>query len=1033
MDITKTKNEIIANKVFNGETVNYWTVFLLSVFIFLISKQALKIVLSISSPIAMIIGAVIGFVSMFLLEKKCVFTHKVSKSTVKQCLMYLFRCGVDFGFFKICEFVISTLVGGSMNLVYLLTFFIYGFFNYYFDRLMVFECNADASKNKSGRLYKLFFNNRFVILSAGLGLLGIGFVYAVFQLYPFGDNTVLRMDLYHQYGPLFVEYYDRITNISKGFIYSWNAGGGSSFLGNFFNYLSSPISLLVLLFDRSQVGYAISTLVVVKGILSAMTFTYFLKKSLGTHSYATSAFGVFYAFCGYFLAYYWNIMWIDGMIMLPLIALGIERIIEKGKPALYIASLAIMLFSSYYIGYMICIFSVLYFLCYFLSKYTFIDTINGSSDKSKLYQKAINNRFLNRGFVFALSSILGACMVAFTLIPVYFILQSCSATSDTFPHVFQSYFNIIDMISSHLAGIETTIRSSGDDVLPNIYSGILAIILVPLYIMNKDIRLKEKAMYVLLLLFFVFSFDNNVMNFLWHALHFPNDLPYRFSFMYTFIILIMAFKALEKIKSIRYQDIAVVGMIWIAIILFYQKFPTNKISEISIYISLGLVLAWTGVLLLIRKGKMTNFVIGITIISIAFCEIILTGSNSYEFTVLNSDYTANYEDYRDSIKYIEDTDDGLYREELSYLDTRMDPCLYGYNGMSIFSSMAYEDYSQTQYSLGMFGNRINSYTYNTQTPVYNMFYGIKYLIQTDGCAEPCDEYYKKLYNSKKGNSEVYQNKLFLPFAFVTSNDVKDWDATEGNPFDVQESLIDNACGVGNVFIPAKFVSTEGYDADVDEVTSNGTYFYTKESSDQSYGNIDLTIEAENDSNLYIYITSPEIENVNYTWDNDEKTKYQNITEPYILDLGAFKKGEQANVSLDLSGTQNDNSYFEIYAYTVDNDVLESAYELLSLGAMNVDSFTSTKISGTINAGYDGFIYTSIPYDEGWTIYIDGEKSKTFDIGNSQLATTIKQGEHQIKLKYSPKGYKAGILISVCAWITVACLEILVKLYKKRKD
>ena len=199
-------------------------------------------------------------------------------------------------------------------------------------------------KNKH-KLRNLSILSTFVLLAVALTVIINLFIFLQFGVYPFGDVTVLRMDLYHQYGPLFIEYYDRITNLD-GFFYSWISGGGSSFLGNFFNYLSSPLSLIVLLFDKNQIGYAITTLVLVKGALSAGAFAYFLKESFGRHSYISASFGAFYALSGYFLAYYWIIMWIDGMIWLPLVALVIARIINQGKCRLYIISLSILLFST---------------------------------------------------------------------------------------------------------------------------------------------------------------------------------------------------------------------------------------------------------------------------------------------------------------------------------------------------------------------------------------------------------------------------------------------------------------------------------------------------------------------------------------------------------------------------------------------------------------------------------------------------------------------------------------------------------------
>ncbi|MFR5876474.1 MAG: YfhO family protein [Eubacterium sp.] len=1027
MDITLNNKKLFTNKFLNGETVNYAGFYGIVTILFLALKQLMKTQIGISAPVSMGIAFVISAAVLFLFEKRFVFNHKSNSKTVKQVILYVFRCIIDFGFYQICKFIFGDILSLGAAFVCLVSWLIFLFFNYYFDRLLVFDCLSNPLNNRNGKIYKMFFYNRFVFLSSVIAIVCIAFIFAVFKLFPFGDTTVMRMDLYHQYGPLFVEFFDRIAE-HKSFIYSWESGGGSSFLGNYFNYLSSPVSFLIFLFDRKDISYAITTLVIAKAALSAGTFTYFIKKSLGRHSYVSAVFGVFYAFCGYFLAYYWNIMWLDGMILLPLITLGIENIINKGKPILYVSALTLLFFSSYYMAYMVCIFSILYFILYFFINNGFDAKADPNLVITKRYsiKKVTNNKFINRGLNFALSSVLAAALCACTLIPVYFILQACSATSDSFPSTFESYFDLLNLISSHLDGLETTIRSSGDDVLPNISCGMLAVILVPLYIANKDIRLKEKALYVLLLLFFAFSFDNNCMNFIWHAFHFPNDLPYRFSFMYCFIILIIAFKELMHFKATSYKDIAMVGMLWLLIIVLYEKFPTNKIDSFTIYVSIAFVIIWTGVLLFIKKGHAGKFILGITIVAITFCEVIVAQPSSYVFTQEQKDYVADYDSYTDAINYTYENDNDFYRTELCYLNTRMDPCLYGYNGMSTFSSMAYEEYSQNQYSLGMFGNRINSYTYNTQTPVYNMMFAVKYLMQNDASLEPSIDFYTQVYKTEDEKTAVFKNDYYLPIAFTASSDISEWDNEEGNPFEVQEDFIDRAAGVSNVFIPAEFVSTDGDGVDCEEVTDNGMYSFSKFDENSDFGTVDITIKTVNDSNLYVYITSPEIENVNYYWNNEEEDKYQGISEPYIMDLGKHNKGDEIKISLDCGSIDTDSSYFEIYAYNIDKNIFESAFDMLSLGALNITSYSDTKIEGTINAGYEGILYTSIPYDEGWNVYIDGNKVNAYAIGDSQLAADISEGEHKVLLKYSPKGIKYGLLITIAAWICVIAILIVQK-------
>ena len=805
MDITANNKHRFATKWMNTETVNYTAAYTLCLLVLFAVKQLCKVAFGLGAGAAVGIGAGAAALLSFVLEKKFVFPRGMA-TVPKQIGGFLFRCAVDFGFYKILYFLFATLLKREAPFVWLATVTVVYIFNYLFDRLLVFDCRDKAATKSGGRLYKLFFANRFLVVSAFVALLGILFIFIVYSVFPFGDGTVMRMDLYHQYGPLFAELYDRVVE-GKSLLYSWESGGGSSFLGNYFNYLSSPFTVLIFLFDKADISFAITALVIVKCMASAVTFTYYLKASQKRHSYVSAAFGVFYAFCAYFLAYYWNIMWIDGMILLPLIVLGIERLIHNGKGALYTGALAVLLLSNYYMGYMACIFSVLYFLAYFLM--TAKPRPEKSGEKLTTREKysaknLMRHPFLNRCMRFAGFSLLAGGLCAVTLLPTYFLLRGSSATSDSFPTTFESYFTIFDFLTSHLSALETTIRSSGDDVLPNIYCGVLPLLLVTLYLINRRISLREKAVYIVLLLFLLFSFDNNAMNFIWHAFHFPNDLPFRFSYMYCFLVLVMAFRGLCRIRDIAYKDIVFVALGWLLYVIVAQKFMTTKMSEISIYVTIAFLILWCGLLLCLQKSGFKKSVLAFAVIAMCFSEVIVSDCSSILITQGNSDYKSNYAAYRESIEAINKKDNDFYRTELTYLERRMDPSYYGYNGISTFSSMAYEDYSQLQYNLGMFGNRINSYTYNPQTPVYNMMFNIKYLIATPTNPTPTDRYFTEVYRNKDKSAAVYENDCFLPIAYAAKTHLKDWAADEGDPFKVQGDYFRLATGLDGVFVPCGY-------------------------------------------------------------------------------------------------------------------------------------------------------------------------------------------------------------------------------------
>ncbi|MCH5320380.1 MAG: YfhO family protein [Eubacterium sp.] len=1031
MDFSKYKTNVKTNKIFNGETLSYTLSALFSVFLLIAFKQLLKVFFSVPVSISVFIAFIIAEIVSFLLEKRFVFRKSVLSSNVKQILMFVFRAAVDFGFYKLAEAAFGNMLKMPVSFVWLVAITTAFFFNYFFDRLLLFDCNYKAEEIRHSKIYLLFYSNRYVFLSAGIAALCITIIYIVYSVFPFGDYTVMRMDLYHQYGPLFAELYERVVS-HQSFLYSWFSGGGSSFLGNYFNYLSSPLSALIFLFDKKDISFAITFIVSVKCILSAGTFSYYLKASQKKSNALSAVFGVLYAFSAYFLAYYWNVMWLDGMILLPLIALGIEKIINEGKSGTYIISFVILFFSSYYMGFMMCIFAVIYFLGYYLISSKFNDKIDNNAQFEKKYsfKALLNNKFFNRGFRFAIGSIAAAGVCAFTLVPVFMILRSSSATSDSFPNGFSSYYNIFDFLTSHLAGLETTIRSSGDDVLPNVYSGMLAVILLPLFVINKDIRFKEKAACILMLILFLFSFNNNCLNFIWHAFHFPNDLPFRFSYMYSFLLLVCGYRCVTKLKSISIRDIGLVGMAWVFFVVIAQKMATTKMSETTIYISIAFIILWTAFLYLLKNRKLDKMIVTALAIVMVFSEVLIADTGSILITQENGNYSSDFSNYDEAIDEIHSSDDGFYREELTYLETRMDPSYYGYNGMSVFSSMAYEDYSQLQYSLGMFGNRINSYTYNTQTPVYNMMFNLKYLIKADVSQIPSENLYSYSFSTADDKTAVYENRYFLPISFAVNTNTADWYTEEGNPFEVQNSFFNLATGYDNVFNEVDYLTTDFDSMSGDEITQNGTFWFSK-NGDDSYGYVDFVFTPKESGNTYLYVTSPEIELIEIN-SNNLAGFTQSIGEPYILDIGFCEEGEEIKISLDCTTIETTDTYAEIYAYTVDEDVLKLGYDRLSNSALNVTSHNDTNISGTVQINEDSILYSSIPYDEGWSILIDGEKADTFALGDVMLATYIKPGDHTVEYKYSPRGLNLGIIISaasiagICGYITFVAFN------KKRK-
>lgn len=886
------------------------------------------------------------------------------------------------------------------------------------------------------RLKQFGKNNIYTFITGGVAVFVILLVYFCFDIIPFGDRTVYRMDLYHQYGPLFSELYDRLTS-GKSLIYSWNTGLGTPFLGNFYNYLSSPFSFIILLFGHKNTFEAVAALVAIKSILSSMSMANYLKKSQKVNSPMICAFGILYAFSGYFIAYYWNVMWIDAMYIFPFVILGIERIIDTGKSGTYLISLIYCIFSNYYIGYMICIFSCVYFIYYYACKFDEIKIKKSRLQSETVFEKFKNLFIVNSAVKFALASLSAALVLVFMLVPVAYILSASSATKGTFPTEFKFYFNIFDFLANHIASLEPTIRSSGETVLPNIYCGTLTVLLIPLYIFSDKVSSKEKIASTVLLIFMFLSFNINYLNFIWHGFHFPNDLPYRQSFMYSFILVVLAFKAIKNIEFSDRKTIIASGIGVIAFIVLVQEITSKNANDTSVYLTIAFVLLFTVILGLLQSKKNQAFALSVMVACSVTAEAVSASTEHYVANQTKSSFSIDYDDFKAIQKQVHsDSKDLFFREETTKSRARMDPSWFNYNGVSVFSSMAYEKVSNMQKYLGLYGNKINSYTYNPQTPIYNSFFSLKYIYDKNSYVGEND-YYTKI--SENNTFTAYQNNYLLNIAFPISEDIKNFDAAEGkNPVEVQEQLFKSATGIDGIF-------NRIYDYEILYSNLMTVADFEKESESFRLSKLESDSKAAAtiffpspvNGNVYIYVYSRNVENVVVYSPVIQNT--MTVSDGYILDIGKHKIGDEISVEIPLK----DDAAFaqlEFCAFTIDNDKFNTGFEKLKDGQIEYEQFDETYIKGKYTAEENEMLFTSIPYDRGWNIYIDGEKVSKNDItaiSDALIGVNTASGTHEIVFKFEIPYYTQCIIFSSVFAVILLLIFVLkskkVLFFKKCKD
>ena len=297
-------------------------------------------------------------------------------------------------------------------------------------------------------------------------------------IYPFGDRSFLFSDMYHQYMPFLSEFVHKIK-AGEGLSYSYNVGIGSNFLALYVYYVASPFNWLVFLLPESLIMEFMSYLVILRIGLMGLTFSIYLRKTFGKADPAVILFSTCYALSGYLAAYNWNVMWLDCLILLPLILLGAERLAREGRWIMYTVTLGLCILTNYYISIMICIFLVLYFGMLLITEY--YTMTEGQSQKVKTVFCRIGR--------FAFASLLAGGLAAALLIPeVCAILRTDFGNSD-FPATLESYFSVFDMLARHCLCVTT---ERGLEHWPNIYCGVAVFLLVPMYALNEKISVRKR-------------------------------------------------------------------------------------------------------------------------------------------------------------------------------------------------------------------------------------------------------------------------------------------------------------------------------------------------------------------------------------------------------------------------------------------------------------------------------------------------------------------------------------------------------------
>lgn len=885
--------------------------------------------------------------------------------------------------------------------------------------------NKVSILQKTGGAIRRFFTVDFQHpLSFAIPCLVLLCAYFLFGVYPVGKESVLSLDLNGQY----VYYYDYMYDVFAGkesIFYSWSRNLSGEFMGIIGYYLGSPFNFLVWAFPREMITEGLLTMMVTKVGAIGLCMSVYLSRGKGMNRLTSVVFSVCYALCSYTMVQTMNPMWLDGVMILPIVVYGIEKLLDEGRFVMLTVSLVYAFVTCFYIGFMIGIFSAVYFLYYAVVS----------------HKKGMARLFLGRGVLFTGVAVVSVMMSAYMLLPVYHSLSygKFDFSEPDYSSVYTN-FDLVELLDKMFPLTYDTVRMSG---LPFVYCGTLVLLLLPCFFFLKRIRGRDRIGAAVILSVLCVSMYICQVDMLWHGGQLPNWLPYRYSFMLSFLMVSFAARAFNELDEVPKKHIALAAVAWFAVLLWIEK-QDNYLADISrdTMDSLQVILPAMAILLIVaavtvqlknklhRKGIAVIFVTVIALEAFTNTFVQLLRQNQDIVYSTRGSYVDVIVPTRAAADRVKAEDGGFYRIEKTYFRTVNDPLACGMYGLSHSSSTLNAKPIELLSRLG-FTSRSHYTRYSGATEVTKSLFGVKYELS---CPE--NE------TSQIGSADditVTENPYFLPPAYLVDRGTEDLELSATEPLRNQNMLLAamlgrTTDGVGENDYFTRI--TDGVDLELTNVTqgktTDGHHSFKKIDPDLNTELV-YTLTMPETSALYMYLPSRYERTVN-VWLN-RKTflgTYFEGDNNSIMKIGDFAQGEEVTIGLTL--TRDDLYFREAQFLTCDHEAV--GRDLGELQARNrettVEKRSPTELRITVNAAEDSLLFTTVPVEKGWTVTLDGQEVETVELLDALIGVSVPAGRHTVGMKFVTAGYPTALYITAEGLVLFLGM-ILVSVWLRKKS
>lgn len=836
---------------------------------------------------------------------------------------------------------------------------------------------------------------------------------AIAKIAPFGENSILKSDLYKQYAEFLAYYKDVLTGKGSLFM-SWNMGMGNNFYTTFAYYLVSPLNLLVVFFSKENINTFVIITTLLKLILIYNSMLLFLEYRFKNKSRSAILFALAYTFSTYTIQYLFHIMWLDAIYMLPLMCIGIEKYLKNNKISTFIIISALNMLFNYYLGFITILFSGIYFIVRLIEQ-------ENTTLKSKIIKFTV--------FVIGCIISFGISMILF--LPSFMQVKGTMKLQNRLVEIhkkeFLNYFNII--FNNHNQELE---QQSG-----LIFSSTLTLILLPLYFTNKNISKKSRILSVLLIIFMALPVISPILNKIWHGMTKPNCFYYRYAFCLIFYFNMIAYQDFinrEKIsKKALLIEITLFLLILVGEILLIKKgiWSNRKLQINSVIISATTLITIIILLYLQKSDKIHNNIlkniIKILITAIFVIDIGIS-MNSYNTTNPDNYFTLkSVHNYDNVVNRILPPETDRHQERIIFNpdDNSFNLSMkYDYSSIDYFTSSRNRTTLRNMYSLGYNVQRETALWITSDSGDWFNYSlaGVKYIITREKL-ENDNKIYGYEYKGKYGEFNIYETQNTLPFAYITNTNQQPEEIDDPfyeqttNPFEIQNKILK---------------SIQNSDTDYIENISNekSNIIKTEKNIIKTDKEYEITYNVEALQNISIALFSDK--NLEL-YKNDKKIfkDYSNIweRETGIRQIVNLEKGQKYTFKITQKIEKYDSNNNNIKTYVLNNHKIEKAIEHAKKFQTQKVTLEKDTVKANIQSEKEAYLTFQIPFDSGWRATINGKNTEIVKMNGAFLGIKLQKGNNEIKLTYIPRYFKISSLLSL---ISIMLLLIIICLEKRKK-